>query len=92
MPYIPQEHRDKIDAHIDSLVDMTIPLFTKGMANYVISKLMDKFFFDGYIQYERINDAIGVLECCKLEVYRRLAAPYEDKKKNINGDVFEEIK
>jgi hypothetical protein len=27
------------------------------------------------------------LECCKLEIYRRLVAPYEDKKKDENGDV-----
>jgi hypothetical protein len=27
------------------------------------------------------------LECCKLEIYRRLVAPYEDKKKEENGDV-----
>ena len=30
---------------------------------------------------------MGVLECCKLEFYRRVAAPYEDIKIEENGDV-----
>lgn len=31
---------------------------------------------------------LGVLECVKLELYRRVAAPYEDRKIEENGDVF----
>jgi len=31
---------------------------------------------------------VGVLECAKMELYRRVAAPYEDKKKEENGDVY----
>lgn len=30
---------------------------------------------------------VGELECCKLEIYRRLIAPYEDKKIIENSDV-----
>jgi len=30
----------------------------------------------------------GVLENVKQEMYRRLAAPYEDKKAEENGDVY----
>lgn len=33
-------------------------------------------------------DALGALECCKLEFYRRVAAPYEDSKIISNGDVY----
>ena len=32
---------------------------------------------------------VGVLECAKLELYRRMAAPYEDEKIEDNGDVYE---
>jgi len=32
----------------------------------------------------------GVLECAKLELYRRIAAPYEDTKIEENGDVYSE--
>jgi hypothetical protein len=34
---------------------------------------------------------IGVLECAKLELYRRVAAPYEDAKCEDNGDVYDSI-
>ncbi len=33
------------------------------------------------------KDIIGALRCCELEIYRRLAAPYEDLKIKENGDV-----
>lgn len=32
---------------------------------------------------------VGVLECAKLEAYRRIASPHEDKKIDENGDVME---
>jgi len=28
------------------------------------------------------------LECSKMELYRRIAAPYEDDKSRLNGDVY----
>lgn len=34
------------------------------------------------------SEIIGALECCKLELYRRIAAPYEDIKIGENGDVY----
>ena len=43
---------------------------------------------DERISYSRINELIGVLECAKIELYRRIAAPYEDDKSRINGDVY----
>jgi hypothetical protein len=36
----------------------------------------------------KINSMIGALECCKLELYRRLAAPYEDQVLDANGDAY----
>ena len=37
--------------------------------------------------YEDYRNFIGELESAKLEIYRRLVAPYEDKKIKENGDV-----
>ena len=31
---------------------------------------------------------MGVLECAKLEAYRRIAVPYEDSKVVANGDLY----
>lgn len=36
----------------------------------------------------QLRDAVGALECCKLEFYRRVAVPYEDRKIKSNGDVY----
>lgn len=38
--------------------------------------------------YQHYNEVIGVLECAKLEMYRRCVAGYEDMKINVNGDVY----
>jgi hypothetical protein len=32
---------------------------------------------------------VGVLECAKQELYRRILIPYEDAKIELNGDVYE---
>jgi len=40
------------------------------------------------LRYQNINDLLGALEGAKLELYRRVAAPYEDEKVESNGDVY----
>ena len=40
------------------------------------------------MRYAHLNEALGALESAKLELYRRLAAPYEDEKKSETGDVY----
>lgn len=60
-----------------------------GVLNYVISSLIDNYLSEAGVSYSNINEVIGVLECVKLELYRRIAAPYEDKKKEENGDVYQ---
>lgn len=39
--------------------------------------------------YSDFNEVIGALECAKLELYRRMIAPYEEQKRFENGDVYE---
>lgn len=80
MPYI--KERKMID---DLLSWGTEPKFTEGQKNYFITKFLLKFEPKCYEDYEKI---IGLLECVKLEMYRRALAPYEDKKKEENGDVY----
>lgn len=80
MPYIESGVRA-------SLAEGRVP--TKpGELNYLITKLVDSFLMMSGVSYTSLNAAIGVLECAKLELYRRLAAPYEDEKSRINGDVY----
>lgn len=58
-----------------------------GALNFQITTLIDDYLH-GNLNYRAINDVIGVLECAKLEVYRRVASPYEDQKCALNGDVY----
>jgi hypothetical protein len=85
MPYIKPELRKELDN--DELP--TNP----GELNYLITKLVRRYlefhrFGDKETRYSHINDAIGALEAAKLELYRRIAVPYEDLKIEENGDVY----
>ena len=59
-----------------------------GELNYLMSQLVKSFLAENGVSYTSLNAVVGVLECLKLEVYRRLAVPYEEDKARMNGDVF----
>lgn len=81
MPYIDKWGRRAVD-HGE------LPV-TAGELNYKISTLVDQYISGhGGVNYGNINAVLGVLTAVQLELYRRLAAPYEDKKMAENGDVF----
>lgn len=80
MPYINTIDRPRLD-------EGAVPR-TAGELNYAITKLVDAYLLEAGLNYAHLNDAIGVLECAKLELYRRIAAPYEDQKISTNGDVY----
>ena len=80
MPYIKQRDRLRI------ATDAT-PI-SAGDLNYMITALITEYLGRKELNYQKINECIGVLECAKLELYRRIAAPYEDQKIQENGDVY----
>jgi hypothetical protein len=62
---------------------------TPGELNYMISKTVDEYLVrKGTLRYAHLNEVIGALECAKLELYRRIAVPYEDQKITESGDVY----
>lgn len=81
MPYIPQDKRELIDEGPGYITNA-------GEFNYYISSLINNYISYNGKSYALINEMIGVLECAKLELYRRVAAPYEDIKIQQNGDVY----
>lgn len=81
MPYIPQERRDRWQIRLPD----DLPA---GDLNYIITNVLIQHVEQQGTSYRVINEIIGVLECAKLEMYRRLAAPYEDSKIAENGDVY----
>ncbi|MBW1975256.1 MAG: hypothetical protein JRI45_06760 [Deltaproteobacteria bacterium] len=90
MPYIKDAERRLIKPGC-TFVAEAIASFGKvhpGRVNYAISEILKQLLDYTRISYSEINKLIGALECAKLELYRRLAAPYEDKKIKENGDVY----
>lgn len=86
MPYI--EHRPRAELRaLEPRVGDRVPS-TAGELNYVLAKHVDLYLSRVKRGYAAFNEVVGVLECLKLEVYRRLVAPYEDEKCEANGDVF----
>lgn len=90
MPYITKERRDAL-AITKSNKRGTIPAMdtpkNAGELNYKITTLIHDYLLEHGISYQKLNDCVGVLECAKLELYRRVASPYEDAKIQSNGDV-----
>ena len=85
MPYITAEDRARIDKGGKPE--------TAGELNYSITRLVDDYLIQkGGVRYRHLNEVIGALECAKLELYRRVAAPYEDQKLNESGDVYRSSK
>lgn len=83
MPYIADDKRKEFDFQ----GNYTHPR-TAGELNYLITMMVDRYVKEKGINYQSYNDAIGALEGCKLELYRRRVSPYEDEKILQNGDVY----
>jgi hypothetical protein len=90
MPYIDKNRREELEqADLDRVIKkLTVRNLSAGDLNYIITKLLDAQM--PTISYTKSNELIGVLECVKLEFYRKLVAPYEDKKEVENGKVYAE--
>lgn len=84
MPYITQQRREEMDAGSLAIYDLT-----PGDLNYLITTMFDEWLAANGLHYTNINTALGVLEAVKLELYRRIAAPFENEKMAQNGDVYE---
>ena len=80
MPYITRERRVEAFDGTPS---------TSGELNFKLTCHVDEYICEtGGVSYSKLNEVIGVLECMKLELYRRIMAPYEDKKLITNGEVY----
>ena len=91
MPYIKQEDRTKFNSAIDDIVDELtnhnrVELTSVGNLNYVVSSILWELFRKKP-SYTLGNNLIGVLECVKQELYRKLLAEYEDIKEKENGTI-----
>lgn len=90
MPYITENKR----AHLNELINDIVNILNEqnndgkidGSVNFIISTILENVY--NKQGYDGINRGVGVLECAKLEFYRKVAAPYEDQKEFENGEVY----
>lgn len=83
MPYIPKENRKHLDWIADNLAAELKTLGVTGNLNYVLFRLAKRICYR-YRDYAAFE---GDCQQSLKEIYRRLIAPYEDRKIEENGDV-----
>jgi len=49
--------------------------------------MIHNYIKDKGLRYNTLNDAIGIVECVKQELYRMIVSPYEDIKIKENGEI-----
>lgn len=88
MPYIspPQRHVVGTESGLKPV--------SVGELNYALTKVIMEYLEretngnKADLGYTLLNNVLGALEGAKLEFYRRVVVPYEDKMKERNGDVY----
>lgn len=93
MPYIKPITRKVLDPAIqlffDEIKNIDWLHLKPGEMNNIVTKIVHWWILNNGLKYENLNAVIGFLECVKLELYRMVIAPYEDKKKAENGFISE---
>ncbi len=84
MPYIKKDDRPKFNA---AATEIAGKAECAGDLNYAITVILHSYLKRKGVKYANVNELIGMMECCKLELYRKIGAPYEDLKVTQNGDV-----
>jgi hypothetical protein len=88
MPYVAYVFREIWAGLVDPLAAQIDERVDAGTLNYMVTRVV-RAALGPRPDYERFNTLIGVLEAAKLELYRRMVAPYEDRKITEHGDVYQ---
>ena len=88
MPYIKPSRRQPLDALVADFAQLRDDYgVSEGELNYLLTRLLLEWT-GGVRSYALLCSARGILQDVKDEFYRRVVAPYEDTKREANGDVF----
>jgi len=80
MPYITKKAREELyDRDPENA----------GELQYLIAMMMSDYISDkDQYDYQTLNDVMGALAGAQQEFYRKIVAPYEEKKELLNGSVY----
>lgn len=79
MPYIPRIRQEKLDPHIQNLLDQ-MKIDNMGDLEYVFFAILLAFSHGDMRKFAQMNSLIGVLETTKAEFIKRVMGPYESLK------------
>ena len=82
MPYISQDRRPELRPEAGRAA------VSVGELTYQLVLVTVDYMVNRGLSFGSLSEAIAALECAKLELYRRIATPYEDAKRAEHGDVF----
>ena len=82
MPYVDSQAREKLQ------VSTLRCALTTGGLTYQLTQIVSGYVARQGLGFDALSEAVAALECAKLELYRRIVAPYEDVKCAENGDVY----
>mgnify|MGYP001560899514 CR=1 FL=1 len=88
MPYIKKPERLPPDKWDTATFFEDVFGSKPGVLNYAFTQTIKLYLKANGTSYRTFNEIVGALECAKLELYRRLIAPYEDTKIQENGDIY----
>jgi len=83
MPYIPEERRPLLARSADVIHEHT----EVGDFTYFIYRAGQRFL-GRQMRFTRIAFVLGSFLCVIFELYRRRVVPYEERKREENGDVY----
>lgn len=87
MPYIKKERRPELNKD-NQLEQIGFSCDNEGELNFVLTSICIGYRENHGTKYATFNQILGALECCKLELYRKKIASYEEEKISENGDVY----
>lgn len=85
MPFLSPEARAIADRKLETKENLN-----EGELTYAVTKLLITNWKTGKGNYAALCQIIGALECAKQQFYVEVVAPYENKKKEENGDIYNE--
>jgi hypothetical protein len=90
MPYIPQQQRIDVNADVKAHGVDWVPA-NAGELNFLVSTFIANYIRTKGLKYAVVNEMVGALECAKMELNRVIIGPYEDRKIEENGPVYDGI-
>lgn len=85
MPYIDPRKRDAFDCTGDCERQEPNEV---GELTYVLTQAALSYFQRSLRSFSDIAEVMSAFECAKLEFWRRVGVPHEERKREENGDVY----